>query len=205
MTILWLVAWFVFGMPRPQMFVVVWDVWGITLAVSVVIDSAWLRDLLREGHPFASHGRAGRVGWFLANYAGMGIAMVLGMLVMGPVLGLLSDFGFPYLDDTNLSIHLLDMALFMSIPMVAGMWFRGYGWERMAEMAGVMFGPALLMIALSSAVALSPMTLMDVGHALMWVSMLALMLWRWSDYSHFVRAPRRHAATARAGQIGLAR
>ena len=193
MTIVWLVVWFVLGMRKPEMFGTRWDLLGITLALSVVIDTALLRDMFRAGrHPFASRARAARVGWFLGNYTGMGIAMVLGMLALGPIIGFLADRGFPYLQMTYPDGHLLAMALFMTVPMVVAMRFRGYGWERMSEMAGVMFGPALLMVAVSSVVVLSPMTTLDLGHGLMWVAMLALMLWRWNDYSRLVRRPAEH-------------
>ena len=192
MTLLWLAIWFVLGMPKPEMFGTRWDFLGVTLAISVVVDSAWLRDWLRNGRrSFVSRARVGHVGWFLGNYAGMGIAMILGMLALGPVIGFLMDRGFPYLNYTYPDIHLLAMALFMTIPMVVGMLFRGYGLERMAEMAGVMFGPALLVIAASAVGLLSQMTMLDLGHALMWVAMLVLMLWRWSEYSQFVRRPAR--------------
>jgi hypothetical protein len=197
MTLFWLLIWFVAGMPRPQMFGVIWDVWGITLAAAVVLDAAWLRDWWQQGrHALLSPPRVSRVLRFLWHFVQMAVAMIVGMIVLGPVIALTNGAGFPYLNYTFPVTHLLAMALSMSVPMVAWMLYRGHGWERSAEMAGAMFVPSLLAIAVCSIGFLPQMQMLSLGHELMWFAMLGLMLWRWTDYTQHVHA---HMAMAEIG------
>jgi hypothetical protein len=191
MTLIWLILWFIFGMPRPQMFTTRWDIWGITLAVVVVADSAWLRDWLHEGsHVIVTSGRLGRALRFLQHFVEMGLAMVLGMFALGPVSAAL------HLDSPV--IYLLAMALFMTIPMVAWMRIRGHEWEMGAEMAGAMFVPTFLVITLGAIGILPAMAMLSLGHELMWFAMLGVMLFRWTPYAGETRV---HEAPATPAQV----
>jgi hypothetical protein len=189
MTLLWLLVWFIAGRARPQMFGVIWDFWGITLAVTVVLDTAGLRDWWQQGrHGLWSKDRADRVLRFLWHFVQMAVAMIVGMIALRPVISVTKGAGFPYLNYTFPALHLLVMAVAMSIPMVAWMLYRGHGLERSAEMAGAMFAPALLAIGAHWAGLLSQMEMLSLGHELMWFAMLGLMLWRWNDYAHHANA-----------------
>jgi hypothetical protein len=78
----------------------------------------------------------------------------------------------------------LAMSLFMAAPMAAWMAVRGHGWERNGEMAATMVAPAVLCVGLELAGLISVATMRSLGHELMWLAMLGLMLWRWTDYAH---------------------
>ena len=179
MTLLRLLVWFFGGTPKPR------DVRHSLerledLARAVVVpDTACLRDWLYEGrHGFVSEMRLRRGVSFLWHFAQMAVAMVLGMLALGPVLRVA-----PYLNRTHPSTHLLVMAVFMSLPMVAWMLFRGHGWERSVEMAGAMFAPVALVIVINLVGLISRMVILSLGHELMSFAMLGLMLRRWNHYA----------------------
>ena len=180
MTLLWLAAWLALGRSRPQMFGTTnWDLWGVTLILGVVFDTASLRGWWHDGHQaFVSRARLGEVLRFEQHFVEMGVAMVLGMFVM---VWLAAWLGPP-------ESRLLAMALFMAVPMVAWMRFRGHAWERSLEMAVAMFAPALLFVALHLAGVVSVGTMSELGHDSMWIAMLGLMLWRWPDYARHVHA-----------------
>ena len=105
---------------------------------------------------------------FLWHFVEMVLAMELGMFVFGIVNGaILIPRGFLYLTGQIPEAHLLAMAFSMTVPMVAWMWFRRCGWARSAEMAGVMFVPAALLIGVCW-LGLCPRTaLLPVYHNLM--------------------------------------
>lgn len=119
---------------------------------------------------------------FLLHFGEMALAMLLGMVVLGIVNDtILVPMGF------HLSrfpeAHTLAMAFSMTVPMVAWMWFRGHCWRHSAEMTGAMFVPAALLIGACS-LGLCPRTaLLSWYHLLMWVAMLGVMLYSWSDYA----------------------
>ena len=182
MTLIWLAFWFAFGRPNPQMFITNWDIWGITLTLVVVTDAALVTDWwTQHRHRMASAGRVKRVSRFVQHFVEMGIAMVLGMFALIPVSTALHlDAPEPYI---------LVMAVFMSVPMVAWMRFRGHDWERSGEMAAAMLVPIILVLGLRFAGLLSPRGLLGLGHKAMWICMLGLMLWRWTDYSQHGHGP----------------
>lgn len=192
MTLLWLTFWLAGGTPRPEMFGTSWDVWGITLAASVVFDCGWARDWSYAGPGgIRSETRFWRVLRFLQHFGEMAVAMVLGMFAMGLFAAWLGP------PDTRW----LSMSLFMAAPMAAWMRIRGHDWERCAEMATSMVVPAILVVGLNVFGVLTVPAMRSVGHDLMWLAMLGVMLWRWPDYSlhaHGTASPR----AARAAAIG---
>jgi flagellar biosynthetic protein FliP len=185
MALVWLVAWLLFGMPHPQMFVIVWNIWGITLTAVIVFDAAWVTDWWHERrHSLASRARLVRTLRFLQHFVEMAVAMVLGMVVLQLVASFLDARGIDVLSSPQ--PWLIAMSVCMAVPMVAWMRVRGHSWERGAEMAGAMIVPAVVCIALCAIELISSMTMLGLGHELMWIAMLALMLWRWTDYAHHV-------------------
>jgi hypothetical protein len=119
---------------------------------------------------------------FFVHFGEMALAMLLGMVVLGIVNdAILVPMGF------HLSrfpeVYTLAMAFAMTVPMVAWMWLRGHCWRHSAEMTAAMFVPAAVCIGVCSLGILPRTTMLSWYHLLMWVAMLGIMLYRWSDYA----------------------
>jgi hypothetical protein len=95
-------------------------------------------------HPAGGHGR-----WrFLRHYLEMVAAMVVGMVVVGAaVRGVLALAGLAF-PARYPELAALEMAVTMSVGMVAWMRRRGHRWASTVEMAGAMFAPALALFPL---------------------------------------------------------
>jgi hypothetical protein len=122
---------------------------------------------------------------FLRHFGEMVLAMLLGMGVFGVVNSvILIPMGFPYLDARFFpEAYALAMAFSMTVPMMAWMRIRKHAWRLSAEMAGAMIVPTALLIAVCS-IGLLPHTVVIPGtHILMLPAMLAVMLYRWRDYT----------------------
>ena len=114
---------------------------------------------------------------FLRHYGEMVLAMLVGMAMLHPALMVVD------LESDAPALFLLAMAFAMSAPMVAWMRHRGHSWERGAEMAGSMFAPTLLAIALLDAGLLETTGALVIQHAIMFPAMLAVMLVRRDEYT----------------------
>ena len=127
-------------------------------------------------------------GWqtlrFLRHFGEMMLAMLLGMAVFDVVNGaILVPIGFLYLSAGFPESYALAMAVAMTVPMVAWMRIRKHAWRLNAEMAGAMIVPTVLLIGVC-ALGLLPRTVLMLGtHILMVPAMLAVMLYRWRDYT----------------------
>lgn len=132
----------------------------------------------RRGSPTRNFGR---------HYVEMLVAMVLGMMVLGPVFALL--LGVAGVDvaawDTDApELVLLGMAFTMSVPMVAWMRYRGHAWARGSEMTASMFLPSFAAIALLWAGLVEDTdALLAIQHLAMLPSMLVAMLLRRDEYT----------------------
>jgi hypothetical protein len=113
---------------------------------------------------------------FLRHFGEMMLAMLLGMAVFDVVTGAIHI-------SMGSEVSALAMAVAMTVPMVAWMRIRKHAWRLNAEMAGAMIVPTLLLIALSSLGLLPPTSIMLGTHILMVPAMLAVMLYRWRDYT----------------------
>ena len=82
------------------------------------------------------------IGRFVRHYIEMVAAMLVGMVVLGGVSALVLD-----LPDRTW-VELVEMAPWMTLPMVGWMRFRGHGWRACAEMAAAMAVPAGATLAL---------------------------------------------------------
>jgi hypothetical protein len=133
----------------------------------------------------ASH-RIGRSGHrhLIRHYLEMVAAMVVGMLVIGGAIrGAVAVAGLTYSTAAQPELSVLEMALDMSIGMVAWMRYRGHGWPATLEMVGVMIAPAVVLIPLSWVVdALDGDALMALEHLVMLPLMYAVMLRRRHEY-----------------------
>ena len=112
------------------------------------------------------------------HYVEMVVAMLLGMLVLG--LPLATLLHAPELD-------LLNMAITMTVPMVAWMRYRGHGWQPAGEMSAAMFVPTVVAIGLLWAgLVENEHTLLMIQHTGMFPLMLVAMLLRRGEYTGHV-------------------
>ena len=128
----------------------------------------------------AAHGR-GRTAWHLVrHYLEMVVAMLVGMVTLGP----LESVVWPGLHDRT-DVMVLVMATNMAIAMSGWMWFRRHSWPAIAEMAGAMYLPFLVLLVPHWAGAISGDAVMTWGHLLMLVLMaLPMVWWRRDEYVH---------------------
>jgi hypothetical protein len=115
---------------------------------------------------------------FIRHYVEMLFVMVLGMFALGaPANAVVHTSGRP-------ALMLAEMAVTMTLPMVAWMRFRGHAWRPCNEMAASMLLPAAGAISLLSAgLVTGTGPLMIIEHAAMLASMLIAMLLRREEYA----------------------
>lgn len=116
---------------------------------------------------------------FAAHFGEMVVAMVVGMVALGPVWSL----AVPGLSGRP-AAQAIVMATDMTVGMVLWMAIRRHSWPRIAEMAAVMYLPFVALLVPYAFGVISGGLLMIAGHVLMIPLMLAAMLWRRADYSH---------------------
>jgi hypothetical protein len=122
----------------------------------------------------------GRHTWHLVrHYLEMVVAMVVGMVVLGPLEALL----WPALDD-RVDVHAMVMATNMAVAMAAWMRFRGHSWASIAEMSAAMYVPFAVLLVPYWAGAVSGSFLFTAGHVLMLPAMALAMWWRLDEYRH---------------------
>jgi hypothetical protein len=120
---------------------------------------------------------------FIRHYLEMVAAMIVGMLVLGPVWSLgLDALGAPALLDRP-ELNALVMATNMTIAMSAWMRYRGHHWPATAEMAAAMYVPFIVLFIPLWLDLLSPAGLIILGHVLMLAGMAAVMLLRPAEYT----------------------
>ncbi|RBY82049.1 hypothetical protein DQ238_05415 [Geodermatophilus sp. TF02-6] len=122
--------------------------------------------------------RARRTWHLVRHYLEMVVAMVVGMVVPGP----LEDLLWPELGD-RVDVHVFVMATNMALGMGAWMRFRGHSWVAIAEMSAAMYVPFAVLLAPYWAGAVSGSFLFTAGHVLMLPAMALAMLWRLDEYS----------------------
>jgi hypothetical protein len=122
---------------------------------------------------------------FARHYVEMVLAMFAGMIV----LGLPAEAGLRLIGSSSSDLQvdapavlLLGMALTMTVPMVAWMRYRGHGWPPCSEMAGAMFVPTFIAIALLGTVDFDALMMWE--HVGMLVAMLGAMGARPAEYLH---------------------
>jgi hypothetical protein len=111
----------------------------------------------------------------LAMCLGMGVFVGLAMLAFGAI-------GAGYSDLPG-GVRVMLMGVYMTLPMVAWMAYRGHSAGRNAEMATSMMLPTAAAAALAWAGTLETGAALGVQHAVMVPAMLGVMLWRYDEYS----------------------
>jgi hypothetical protein len=114
---------------------------------------------------------------FLRHYFEMVAAMVLGMVVLG---SLSSQLDLP--DHT--AFKLVEMAVWMTVPMTLWMRIRGHRWRACAEMAAAMLLPAGgALVLFAAGVVTDSGVLLMMEHIAMFPAMLVVMLRRRDEYA----------------------
>ena len=126
-----------------------------------------------------THSRGRRTWRLVRHYLEMVVAMVVGMVVLGPIEALL----WPGLD-ARVDVHAMVMATNMAVAMAAWMRFRGHSWPAIAEMSAAMYVPFAVLLVPYWAGAGSGDVLMTAGHVAMLPLMALAMLLRPAEYAH---------------------
>ncbi|MEW2384272.1 hypothetical protein AB0873_19580 [Micromonospora sp. NPDC047707] len=160
--------------------------------------------------PHHEDGRARRAGLrpLARHLLEMALAMLAGMLLLGPARGALAGaFG---LAPASPGVGALLMATDMSVGMAVWMWYRGHSGPAIGEMTAAMYVPVLLLLVPFRAGLIDGDALLMGGHLLMLPAMLVAMLRRRDEYArhHASRpTPRQHPrvrALAHRWPTGLA-
>ena len=115
---------------------------------------------------------------FARHYVEMVVAMLLGMLVIGLPLDMLLHAP---------ELELLNMAVTMTVPMVAWMRYRGHGWQPAGEMSAAMFVPTFVAIGLLwGGLVEDEHSLLMIQHTAMFPLMFLAMLLRPREYTGHV-------------------
>lgn len=120
---------------------------------------------------------------FTRHFLEMVVAMMAGMMVLGPARALIvAQLGWSNLFDRP-EMQALAMAADMTIAMSLWMRYRKHSWISIAEMAAAMVLPFVVLFVPLWAGALSVDTLLVAGHLLMLPAMVIAMLYRRSEYT----------------------
>ena len=116
---------------------------------------------------------------FAGHYLEMVIAMLVGMVALGPLWSL----ALPGLSDYPAADAIV-MATDMSIGMALWMRIRRHSWRHTLKMCAAMYAPFAVLLVPYWLGAIDGHALMMGGHVLMLPAMLAAMLVRRRDYYH---------------------
>jgi flagellar biosynthetic protein FliP len=126
-----------------------------------------------------AHPRGHRVWHFTRHYLEMVMAMLVGMVALGP----LEHLVWPALT-ARPDVGVMVMATNMSIGMGGWMRFRGHSWRGIAEMSASMYLPFVVLLVPFWAGAIGEGALMTWGHLLMLPAMALVMVLRPAEYIH---------------------
>jgi sulfite exporter TauE/SafE len=119
---------------------------------------------------------------FVLHFGEMVVAMYLGMYLLDMPCGMvISALGYSTSDPVT---GALLMSATMTVPMVLWMRVRGHSWERSGEMGAVMVIPAIVIVGSATAGVISRDGLAGTVMDPMIPAMLALMVYRRSEYAH---------------------
>jgi hypothetical protein len=121
---------------------------------------------------------------FARHYGEMVVVMFAGMFVLGGLTELGLVIGGSSLDELSGGLHISLMGLWMTVPMVAWMAYRGHTTAQNGEMAASMIIPTILAAALTGSGAIDTATGLAIQHVIMLPAMLGVMLWRYDEYAH---------------------
>lgn len=119
-----------------------------------------------------------RVQPLVTHYVEMVLAMLAGMAALGLVSRYLLD-----LPDRP-AVRIVEMAIWMTVPMTAWMRIRGHRWRACNEMAATMLVPAAAALAaLATGAVTDPHILLMAEHVAMFPAMLVVMVLRPEMYA----------------------
>jgi len=127
--------------------------------------------------------RSGSRRAFARHFGEMLIAMFLGMGVLGGLAALIFAMSGGSSSDLPGGVRVLLMGVYMTVPMVLWMRYRGHAAARNIEMALSMLLPTVAAAALAFAGTLGTGAALGVQHVVMVPAMLGVMLWRYEHYS----------------------
>jgi hypothetical protein len=125
---------------------------------------------------------------FARHYGEMVLVMFAGMVVLGGLTVLGLAIAGSSLDALSGGLHISLMGLWMTVPMVAWMAYRGHTKAQNAEMAASMIIPTILAAALTWSGAIDTDPGLAIQHLVMLPAMLGVMLWRYDEYAHIHHA-----------------
>ena len=136
-----------------------------------------------EASPHAGHhgGRRG-VGPFVVHFIEMVMVMMVGMPLFGMPLRALQGALLGPASVEIPELRALGMATAMTVAMVIWMRYRGHSRRATTEMAAAMVIPTIAILPMLWVGIISGGTLVGLTHILMLPSMLAVMLYRRSEY-----------------------
>ena len=154
--------------------------WWMPARLGRILPVANFEGELEVGHdpklvikPRPAHPSPARM--FARHYGEMVLAMVAGMIVLGPPIGAIVGDGE--------TLMLLNMGFSMTVPMVAWMRFRGHGWQVTLEMAASMVLPTIAAVVLFSGGIVGDFdAVLLAEHVVMLAAMALAMLLRPSEY-----------------------
>jgi hypothetical protein len=132
----------------------------------------------------AAHGRP--LPTFLRHLLEMTLAMMVGMLAFGALVGVISGAAGSSLENVRVGqpeLFVLGMAFSMSVTMVAWMRHRGHTWRSSEEMTAAMFVPAFALIVCHWLNAVSASSVCPLACAAMIPAMVVAMLYRLDVYT----------------------
>lgn len=134
-------------------------------------------------------GFGAKVGRFLWHLVQMVLAMAVGMVIYVALFRLvLTPEGYKAMQSEQPFLWYAEMAVFMTVPMVALMRHHGYRWRQCAKMSSAMLIPPAGLIALVQLGVraylpwLSTRTLPASTHVAMLLGMLLSMIYRRAEY-----------------------
>jgi hypothetical protein len=143
-----------------------------------------------DTHRHRKDATVAKIGRFASHLLQMILAMVVGMAVyVALARWILSSEGYRAMQVERPFLWYSEMAVFMTVPMVARMRRHGYTWRQCAEMSAAMLIPPVGLIALVQLGVtaylpwLSPRTLPEFTHVAMLFGMLGSMVYRRAHYS----------------------
>jgi hypothetical protein len=129
-------------------------------------------------------GRSGSKRAFARHFGEMLVAMFVGMGVLGGLAALGFAAAGGSSSDLPSGVRVMLMGIYMTVPMVLWMKYRGHSAARNAEMAMSMVVPTAAAAALAFAGVLGTGAALAVQHVVMIPAMLGVMLWRYEEYAH---------------------
>ena len=121
---------------------------------------------------------------FARHFGEMILAMFAGMVVLGGLAQLVFAAAGSSVSDQSGGFQVMLMGFNMTVPMVAWMSYRGHSRARNVEMAASMIVPSVFAAILAWAGVLGEVGALALQHGVMIPAMLAVMLWRYQEYTH---------------------